>query len=119
MRRSSPSTCPSGAAKRFEQDEGVRPDSGVTALARLRPIQAGGTVTAGNASQQNDGAAACLIVAEETAESLDLHPIAALVGLAASGCDPARMGIGPGPAVAKLFARTGLGFDDLDLIELN
>ena len=108
-----------GEALRFEQDEGVRPDSGVTALARLRPIQAGGTVTAGNASQQNDGAAACLIVAEETAESLDLHPIAALVGWAASGCDPARMGIGPVPAVAKLFARTGLGFDDLDLIELN
>ncbi len=81
-----------GEALRFEQDE---------------------------ASQQNDGAAACLIVAEETAESLDLHPIAALVGWAASGCDPARMGIGPVPAVAKLFARTGLGFDDLDLIELN
>jgi len=81
------------------------------------PLQVPGI--AGNASQQNDGAAACLIVAEEAAESLDLHPIAALVGWAASGCGPARMGIGPVPAVAKLFARTGLGFDDLDLIELN
>src|SRR5258708_17026777 len=104
MRRSSPSTCPSGAAKRFEQDEGVRPDSGVTALARLRPIQAGGTVTAGNASQQNDGAAACLIVAEEAAESLDLHPIAALGGWAATGCDPAPMGLVPPPAAAQPFA---------------
>jgi acetyl-CoA acetyltransferase len=90
------------------------PPATVTAQ-RVEPAKVCGHRT----SQQNDGAAACLIVAEETAESLDLHPIAALVGWAASGCDPARMGIGPVPAVAKLFARTGLGFDDLDLIELN
>ncbi|WP_375482533.1 acetyl-CoA C-acetyltransferase [uncultured Jatrophihabitans sp.] len=103
----------------FEHDEGVRPDSTVDTLARLRPIMRDGTVTAGNASQQNDAAAACLVVAEDVAESLGLEPIAALTGWAAAGCDPSIMGIGPVPAVAKLFARTGLTWDDLDLVELN
>ena len=103
----------------FTRDEGVRPDTTVEKLAALRPIMPGGTVTAGNASQQNDAAAACLVVAEEVAEALDLQPMAALTGWAAAGCDPAMMGIGPVPAVARLFERTGLSFDDLDLVELN
>jgi acetyl-CoA C-acetyltransferase len=102
-----------------ERDEGVRPDTTVEILAKLRTVTPGGTVTAGNASQQNDAAAACLVVAEDRLGELGLQPIGFLVGWAAVGCDPATMGIGPVPAVAKLFSRTGLGFDDMDLVELN
>jgi len=100
-------------------DEGIRPDTTPESLSKLRTIMPGGTVTAGNASQQNDAAAACLVVAEDRAESLGLEPLGILVGWAAAGCEPATMGIGPVPAVARLFARTGLGFDDMDLVELN
>jgi acetyl-CoA C-acetyltransferase len=103
----------------FARDEGIRPDTTMDSLAKLKPVLKGGTVTAGNASQQNDAAAACLVVAEDKLAELGLEPMAWFVGWAAAGCDPARMGIGPVPAVAKLFARTGLSFDDLDLIELN
>ncbi len=78
-----------------------------------------GTVTAGNASQQNDAAAACLVVAEDKLKELGLEPMGRLVGWAAAGCDPARMGIGPVAAVNKLFARLGLGFEQMDLVELN
>ena len=78
-----------------------------------------GTVTAGNASQQNDAAAACLVVAEDKLKELKLEPMGYLVGWAAAGCHPATMGIGPVPAVKKLFAKTGLGFDQMDLVELN
>ncbi|MDR3664890.1 MAG: acetyl-CoA C-acetyltransferase [Mycobacterium sp.] len=100
-------------------DEGVRPDTTIDTLARLRTIQSGGTVTAGNAAQQNDAAAACLVVAEDRLESLGLEPIGFLEGWAAVGCDPSRMGIGPFGAVEKLFSRTGLTFDELSLIEVN
>lgn len=100
-------------------DEGVRPDSTPEALSKLRAIMPGGTVTAGNASQQNDAAAACLVVAEDKLEELGLEPHGFLVGWSAVGCEPATMGIGPVPAVARLFARTGLGFADMDLVELN
>jgi acetyl-CoA C-acetyltransferase len=100
-------------------DEGVRPDSTAESLAKLRTIMPGGTVTAGNASQQNDAAAACLIVAEDRLEALGLEPLGYLAGWAAAGCDPATMGIGPVPAVEKLFYRTGLGFSVIDLVELN
>ena len=85
----------------------------------LKPITPGGVVTAGNASQQNDAAAACLVVAEDQLDSLGLTPSAWFVNWAASGCHPATMGIGPVPAVEKLFRRTGLNFDDMDLVELN
>jgi acetyl-CoA C-acetyltransferase len=102
-----------------DADEGVRPDTNSEALARLRPIMEGGVVTAGNASQQNDAASACLMVAEDKLAELDLEPLGYFVGWAAAGCHPATMGIGPVPAVEKLFARTGLGWDDLDLVELN
>jgi acetyl-CoA C-acetyltransferase len=100
-------------------DEGIRPDSTPESLGKLRTIMAGGTVTAGNASQQNDAAAACLVVAEDQLEPLGLEPLGFLTGWAAAGCEPATMGIGPVPAVAKLFARTGLSWDDIDLVELN
>lgn len=101
------------------RDEGIRADSTVELLATLKPLLDGGTVTAGNASQQNDAAAACLVVAEERLASLNLEPMAFLRGWAAAGCHPATMGIGPVPAVAKLTARTGLTLDEMDLVEVN
>ncbi|MCO7515430.1 MULTISPECIES: acetyl-CoA C-acetyltransferase [Pseudomonas] len=101
------------------RDEGVRGDTTVEKLAGLRPIMKDGTVTAGNASQQNDAAAACLVVAEDKLDELGLEPIGYLHGWAAAGCEPAVMGIGPVPAVQKLFARTGLGFEQMDLVEVN
>ena len=102
----------------FAQDEGYRADASMETLGRLRPIE-GGVVTAGNASQQNDAAAACLVVAEDKLDELRLEPIAWFHGWAAAGCDPSRMGIGPVPAVERLFRRTGLGWGDIDLVELN
>src|SRR5690606_4733872 len=83
----------------FERDEGIRSDTTAETLARLRPIIKDGTVTAGNAAQQNDAASACLIVAEDRLAALGLEPIGFLTGWAASGCHPARIGIGPEPAV--------------------
>jgi acetyl-CoA C-acetyltransferase len=103
----------------FARDEGIRAETTMETLAKLRPVIKGGTVTAGNASQQNDAAAACLVVAEEKLAELKLEPIAYVIGWASAGCDPARMGIGPVPAVKKLFARTGLSFAQMDLVELN
>lgn len=103
----------------FQRDEGVRGDSTVEKLAGFKPIMRDGVVTAANACQQNDAAAACLVVAEDKLDELGLEPAAWLVGWAAAGCDPARMGIGPVPAVRKLLERTGLQFGQMDLIELN
>lgn len=103
----------------FAKDEGIRPDAGMESLALLRPIRPGGVVTAGNSSQQNDAAAACLVIAEDKVKPLGLEPMGYLVGWAATGCDPARMGIGPVAAVERLFTRTGLSFDHMDLVELN
>lgn len=88
-------------------------------LGALRPIEKGGIVTAGNASQQNDAAAACLIVAEDKLDELKLEPMAWFHSWAAAGCEPSRMGIGPVPAVERLFKRTGLSWSDIDLVELN
>jgi acetyl-CoA C-acetyltransferase len=107
----------------FAHDEGYRADASMETLGALKPIEAktipGAVVTAGNASQQNDAAAACLVVAEDKLEELGLTPIAWFHGWAAAGCDPSRMGIGPVPAVQRLFARTGLSWKDIDLVELN
>lgn len=103
----------------FVRDEGIRADTTPESLARLRTIMRDGTVTAGNASQQNDAAAACLVVAEDKLDELGLEPLGFLVGWTAAGCEPAEMGIGPVPAVEKLFRRTGHSFDDIDLVELN
>jgi acetyl-CoA C-acetyltransferase len=108
-----------GAVLRVAMDEGIRADTTAESLAKLSPLIKGGTVTAGNSSQQNDAAAACLVVAEDRLAELGLEPIAFLVGWAAAGCDPARMGIGPVPATEKLLARTGIGWDRIDLIEVN
>jgi acetyl-CoA C-acetyltransferase len=102
----------------FAHDEGYRADATLETLGALRPLE-GGVVTAGSASQQNDAAAACLVVAEDKLAELGLEPMAWFHSWAAAGCDPARMGIGPVPAVARLFARTGLCWDDIDLVELN
>ena len=103
----------------FAQDEGYRADASMETLGKLRPIIKGGTVTAGNSSQQNDAAAACLVVAEDKLKELKLEPMGYLVGWAAAGCHPATMGIGPVPAVKKLFQKTGFGWDRIDLVELN
>jgi acetyl-CoA C-acetyltransferase len=102
-----------------DRDEGVRPDTTVATLAALRPLMKDGTVTAGNSSQQNDAAAACLVVAEDMLAPLGLQPMGFLAGWTVVGCEPATMGIGPVPAVRKLFARTGLSFDKMDLVEVN
>lgn len=102
----------------FSHDEGYRPDATMESLSALKPIE-GGVVTAGNASQQNDAAAACLIVAEDKLAELNLDPMGYMVSWAAAGCDPSRMGIGPVPAVERLFARSKMGWDDIDLVELN
>lgn len=92
-------------------------------LAGLRPIMAGddpeATVTAGNASGQNDGAAACLVTTRDKAEQLGLRPFARLVSWAVAGVPPRTMGIGPVPATEKALARAGLTLAELDLIELN
>jgi acetyl-CoA C-acetyltransferase len=102
------------------RDEHPRPDSSVAKLATLKPaFRAGGTVTAGNASGINDGAAALVIGSEEKAAELGIEPLATFVGSAVSGVDPRLMGIGPVPAVRKLLHRTGVSVDELDLIELN
>jgi acetyl-CoA C-acetyltransferase len=103
----------------FAKDEGVRADATAESLGQLRAIEKGGVVTAGNASQQNDAAAACLVVSEDKLAELNLDPMGWFVSWAAAGCEPSRMGIGPVPAVERLFARTGMGWDDIDLVELN
>lgn len=102
----------------FAHDEGYRPDATAESLAALKPLESG-VVTAGNASQQNDAAVACLVVAEDRLTELGLEPIAWFHSWAAAGCDPSRMGIGPVPATERLFARNGLSWDDIGLIELN
>src|SRR5471030_3036712 len=103
----------------FAKDEGFRPDATAESLGKLKALEKDGVVTAGNASQQNDAAAACLVVSEDKLEELGLEPMGYFVSWAAAGCDPSRMGIGPVPAVKRLFERTGLGWDDIDLVELN
>jgi acetyl-CoA C-acetyltransferase len=108
-----------GAPELFVKDEGFRPDASMETLGALKPIEKGGVVTAGNASQQNDAAAACFVVAEDKLKELKLEPMAWFHSWAAAGCEPSRMGIGPVPAVERLFARAGLGWKDIDLVELN
>ncbi|WP_455554774.1 acetyl-CoA C-acetyltransferase [Comamonas sp.] len=103
----------------FTKDEGFRPGTSMESLAKLRVLMPDGTVTAGNASQQNDASAACLVVAEDKLAELGLTPMAAMVGWAAAGCEPSHMGIGPVPAVKKLLARLNLTLNDMDLVELN
>lgn len=103
-----------------KQDEGVRPDTTVEALAKLRPVfKEGGTVTAGNASQTNDGAAMLMLMPLAKAEELGLKPMARFITFAVGGVRPDIMGIGPIAAVPKALEKSGLNLEDLDLIELN
>jgi 3-oxoadipyl-CoA thiolase len=103
-----------------DRDEHLRPDTSLEALARLRPaFREGGTVTAGNSSGINDGAAALLLVEADRARQLGLRPMARIVATAVAGVDPAIMGIGPIPAVRKALARAGLSVEEIDLVELN
>jgi 3-oxoadipyl-CoA thiolase len=102
------------------RDEHPRPDTSAEKLASLRPaFRAGGTVTAGNASGLNDGAAALVIASEEKARELGIEPLGRFRGSAVAGVDPRVMGIGPVPAVRRLLERTGHSVDELDLLELN
>jgi 3-oxoadipyl-CoA thiolase len=103
-----------------ERDEHPRPDTSEEKLAALKPaFREGGTVTAGNSSGINDGAAALVIASEERAQELGLEPLGTFVGSAVAGVDPRVMGIGPVPAVRKLLERTGVSVEDIDLVELN
>src|SRR3954466_15971582 len=103
-----------------DRDEHPRPDTSAEKLAALKPaFRQGGTVTAGNSSGINDGAAAAGVASEEKAAELGVQPLGRFIGSAVAGVDPRVMGIGPIPAVRKLLERTGIGTDQLDLIELN
>jgi 3-oxoadipyl-CoA thiolase len=102
------------------RDEHPRPDTSLEKLATLKPaFRENGTVTAGNSSGINDGAAAVVIASEEKARELGIEPLGTFVGSAVAGVDPRVMGIGPIPAVRKLLARTGVDSSQLDLVELN
>lgn len=106
-----------------DKDEHIRPETSMDSVQKLRAVRSklddDATVTAGNASGQNDGAAAMIVTTEKNAEKLDLTPAVKLVGWAVAGVAPETMGIGPVAAVDKLFQRLQLSFDDIDLIELN
>jgi 3-oxoadipyl-CoA thiolase len=109
-----------GEPVNFSADEHPRADTTMEALAKLKPaFRKDGTVTAGNSSGINDGAAALLIMSEDKAAQLGMKPLARVVSMAAAGVDPAIMGVGPIPAVQKALKRAGLTVDDIDLVELN
>jgi len=107
----------------FDKDEHIRPDATPENLSKLRALlgrnDSDATVTAGNASGQNDAAAACIVTTREKAEALGLKPLGRLVNWGVAGVHPARMGIGPVPATEKAMLRAGLTLKDMDLIELN
>ncbi len=103
----------------FDTDEGPRPNSSMEGLAKLRPINEGGFVTAGNASGINDGAAAIVVMSEEKAKELGVKPMATFVAGALAGVDPSIMGIGPVAATKKVMAKTGYKIEDFDIIEAN
>ena len=106
--------------KTLTVDEGVRYDTSMKALARLRPVfKMGGTVTAGNSSQTSDGASVVMVMSRKRADALGLKPLARFVGFAVAGVAPEVMGIGPIAAVPKALKLTGLSLNDIDLIELN
>jgi 3-oxoadipyl-CoA thiolase len=101
-------------------DEGIRPDTTIEKLARLRPVfREGGTVTAGNSSQLNDGASCVVLCSAERARELGREPLARIVSTGVAGVDPAYMGVGPVPACRLALQRAGLTIDDIDLVELN
>ncbi len=109
-----------GDSKVVDEDEHPRPDTTAEALAKLRPVfRAGGSVTAGNSSGINDGAAALLVVSDALGRELGLEPMARVVASAVAGVEPQRMGIGPVPATRKALARAGWRAADVELAELN
>jgi 3-oxoadipyl-CoA thiolase len=111
---------PKGDPVTIHADEGPRPDTSLERLAKLKPIfREGGTVTAGNSSQINDGAACVVVTSEERARELGREPLARIVTSASAGVDPAVMGVGPIPATKKALAQAGLEAKDIDLVELN
>jgi acetyl-CoA acyltransferase len=115
-----PDSKPRHTEVEFKADEGPRADTSMEALAKLKPVfHAHGTVTAGNSSQMSDGAAAAVVMSDERARSLGLHPLARFVSFAYAGCEPEEMGIGPVVAIPKALKLAGLKLDDIDLIELN
>jgi acetyl-CoA C-acetyltransferase len=102
------------------RDEHPRPDTSLEKLAGLKTVfREGGTVTAGNASGINDGAAALVVASEERARELGVEPLGAFVASAVAGVDPRVMGIGPVAAVRKLLERAGVVLEEIDLVELN
>lgn len=106
--------------KEVRIDEGPRRDTSLEALAALRPVfKQNGTVTAGNASQKSDGAAAAVIMSEHMVRELGVEPLGRLIGFALAGVPPEIMGIGPVEAIRKVLKQTGLSLKDVDLIELN
>jgi acetyl-CoA acyltransferase len=111
---------PTVTEKVFAADEGPRADTSAAALAKLKPaFHAQGTVTAGNASQTSDGAAAVVVMDAARAQELGIQPLARLVAFAVTGCLPEEMGIGPITAIPAALKRAGLTLDQIDLIELN
>jgi len=108
-----------GEAIVVDTDEHPRPDMSMEKLERLRPIFENGTVTAGNASGINDGAAGVVVVSERIVDELGVQPMARILGMATAGVPPRIMGIGPVPATRKLLERTGIDLSDIDAIELN
>jgi acetyl-CoA acyltransferase len=104
----------------FTKDEGVRRDTSEESLAKLKPaFHSKGTITAGNASQMSDGAAACIVMSDERARQLNLKPLARFVAYATAGCPPEEMGIGPVFAIPKVLKIAGLKLEEIDVIELN
>jgi acetyl-CoA acyltransferase len=111
---------PKSKSYTFDTDEGVRRDTNLDALAKLKPaFSAKGTVTAGNSSQTSDGAAAVIVMSEDKAKQLGMKPLARFVSFAVGGVAPEVMGIGPTVAIPKALKYAGLSLDDMDLIELN
>ncbi|HDR9057426.1 acetyl-CoA C-acyltransferase [Burkholderia vietnamiensis] len=100
-------------------DEGIRPDTTLEGVSKIRSAVPGGVITAGNASQFSDGAAACVVMNAEVAQREGLQPLGVFRGFAVAGCEPDEMGIGPVFAVPKLLKQTGLKVDDIGLWELN
>ena len=104
----------------FDKDEGIRRDTSAESLGKLKPaFHTAGTITAGNASQMSDGAAACVIMSDARARALGLEPQARFVAYATAGCPPEEMGIGPVYAIPKVLAQAGLRIEEIDVIELN
>jgi len=115
-----PGTNGRGDRKLVEVDEGPRADSSMEKLAQLRPaFREGGTVTAGNSSTLNDGAACLVLASERRAEALGARPLARVIAVGVAGVDPAYMGIGPIPAIRRAVEAAGLSLDDVDLVEIN